>query len=420
MTASSFSGLGRSFYLLQLAALLNAVGARCGQLAIAWWVLDKTGDPLLFSAFVAIATFADVLSRALCGWLGDEYDRQRLLVGCYAVSTAVTLVLAGLGTLDLYQPLAIGICLAISGISIGIREPVQMSLVPGLVAAERITDAVRLRSLVGASSALIGPLAAGILLGPLGVLGTLWLNAVAVILALILTALVRSPVSPRNADGPRPRDLATWYWRTRAGFTALYRIKPEWHLSLLAFIVNFALYPWFAVLLPVLINRHYPKAAWLLAVTEGPLPLGCCWAACYWSSAPTDAGGGRWWSSRDSCCWVPACRAVDCSRIFRAAARVVRLPDAALVAHRWYGPGHGHGQYFHGAHAGHAGSLSKPHRCGHLVHFRHGHSLWCPGRWHILRPAGREHRHGIARLADHPGRHALPVQWGTGPGAGHE
>ncbi|QIH11208.1 MULTISPECIES: MFS transporter [unclassified Pseudomonas] len=274
MTASSFSGLGRSFYLLQLAALLNAVGARCGQLAIAWWVLDKTGDPLLFSAFVAIATFADVLSRALCGWLGDEYDRQRLLVGCYAVSTAVTLVLAGLGTLDLYQPLAIGICLAISGISIGIREPVQMSLVPGLVAAERITDAVRLRSLVGASSALIGPLAAGILLGPLGVLGTLWLNAVAVILALILTALVRSPVSPRNADGPRPRDLATWYWRTRAGFTALYRIKPEWHLSLLAFIVNFALYPWFAVLLPVLINRHYPKAAWLLAVTEGAFAVG--------------------------------------------------------------------------------------------------------------------------------------------------
>lgn len=130
MTASSFSGLGRSFYLLQLAALLNAVGARCGQLAIAWWVLDKTGDPLLFSVFVAIATFADVLSRALCGWLGDEYDRQRLLVGCYAVSTAVTLVLAGLGTLDLYQPLAIGICLAISGISIGIREPVQMSLTP--------------------------------------------------------------------------------------------------------------------------------------------------------------------------------------------------------------------------------------------------------------------------------------------------
>lgn len=154
-------------------------------------------------------------------------------------SAAVTLVLAGLGTLDLYQPLAIGICLAISGISIGIREPVQMSLTPGLVAAERITDAVRLRSIVGSSSALIGPLAAGILLGPLGVLGTLWLNAVAV----ILIALVRIPVSPRNADGPRPRDLATWYWRTRAGFTALYRIKPEWHLSLLAFIVNFALYP---------------------------------------------------------------------------------------------------------------------------------------------------------------------------------
>ncbi|POA55145.1 MULTISPECIES: hypothetical protein [unclassified Pseudomonas] len=82
-------GLVRSFYLLQLAALLNAVGARCGQLAIAWWILHKTGDALLFSASVAIATFADVLSRALCGWLGDEYDRQRLLASFPSVSWSV-------------------------------------------------------------------------------------------------------------------------------------------------------------------------------------------------------------------------------------------------------------------------------------------------------------------------------------------
>ncbi|MBC3258734.1 MFS transporter [Pseudomonas paralactis] len=274
MSNPSLGGLGRDFYLIQLAAFLNAVGTRCGQFAIAWWVLGKTADPVAFAGFVAVATLADVLARAVFGWLGDQYDRHRLLVGCYAISATMTLVLAGLGTLDFYLPWLIAGCLAISGVAIGIRDPIQMSLTPMLVATHRVSDAVRLRSIVGSSSALMGPLAAGILLGPLGVLGTLWLNSVAVLVALALIVLVRAP-----AAGPKPGArqlsyLATWYTRTREGFTALYRVKPEWNLSLLAFIVNFSLYPLFAVLFPVLINGYFPQDLWLIAVTEGAFAVG--------------------------------------------------------------------------------------------------------------------------------------------------
>ncbi|AZF22979.1 MFS transporter [Pseudomonas sp. R3-52-08] len=274
MSGPSLGGLSRDFYLIQLAAFLNAVGTRCGQFAIAWWVLGKTADPLAYAGFVAVATLADVLSRAMFGWLGDQYDRQRLLVGCYAISAVTTLMLAVLGSQDLYVPWLIASCLAISGVAIGIRDPIQMSLASVLVAPHRVSDAVRLRSIVGSSSALMGPLAAGILLGPLGVLGTLWLNASAVILALALIVLVRAPAASDRPGAQQLSYLATWYTRTREGFTALYRVKPEWNLSLLAFIVNFSLYPLFAVLFPVLINRHFPEDLWLIAVTEGAFAVG--------------------------------------------------------------------------------------------------------------------------------------------------
>ena len=275
MSIPSLGGLGRDFYLIQLAAFLNAVGTRCGQFAIAWWVLGKTADPVAFAGYVAVATLADVLARAVFGWLGDQYDRHRLLVGCYIISATITLILACLGTLDLYLPWVIGGCLAISGVTIGIRDPIQMSLTPTLVAAHRISDAVRLRSIVGSSSALMGPLAAGILLGPLGVLGTLWLNSLAVMVALALIVLVRAPAASHSPGTTRHMSyLATWYTRTREGFTALYRVKPEWNLSLLAFIVNFSLYPLFAVLFPVLINRYFSQDLWLIAVTEGAFALG--------------------------------------------------------------------------------------------------------------------------------------------------
>ncbi|MBD8731572.1 MFS transporter [Pseudomonas sp. CFBP 13710] len=263
MSNPSLGGLGRDFYLIQLAAFLNAVGTRCGQFAIAWWVLGKTADPVAFAGYVAVATLADVLARAVFGWLGDQYDRHRLLVGCYVISATITLVLACLGTLDLYLPWVIGGCLAISGVTIGIRDPVQMSLTPTLVAAHRISDAVRLRSIVGSSSALMG------------VLGTLWLNSLAVMVALALIVLVKAPPASHSPGTTRQMSyLATWYTRTCEGFTALYRVKPEWNLSLLAFIVNFSLYPLFAVLFPVLINRYFSQDLWLIAVTEGAFALG--------------------------------------------------------------------------------------------------------------------------------------------------
>ncbi|MBF7142538.1 MULTISPECIES: MFS transporter [Pseudomonas] len=274
MNKSSLSGLGRDFYMIQIAAFLNAVGARCGQFAIAWWVLGKVDDPLVFSTFVAVGTLADVLSRAAFGWLGDQYNRYRLLVGCYLVSAAATLALASLSSIDFYQPFLIGACLIVSGISMGIREPIQMSLTPTLVATERVSDAVRLRSIVGSSSALMGPLAAGILLGPLGVLGTLWLNALAVIIALVLIVAIKEPATGQIPAARQTSYLASWYKRTQEGFTALYRVKPEWNLSLLAFVVNFSLYPLFAVLFPVLINRYFPADLWLIAVTEGAFAFG--------------------------------------------------------------------------------------------------------------------------------------------------
>jgi MFS family permease len=274
MHKTSVSGLSRDFYQVQIAAFLNSVGTRCGHFAIAWWVLGKTGSPMAFSTFVAIGTLTDVLSRALCGWLGDQYERQRLLVWCYATSAMVTLVLATLSALDLYLPLLIGLCLGLSGISIGIRDPLQLSVAPALVPPERLGDALRLRSIVGSSSALMGPLAAGILLGPLGVMGTLYLNAFAGLVAWALIAKLRVPTS---ALGPRCRQvsyLMDWCQRTRQGFTALYRVKPEWRLSLLGFAVNFSLYPLFAVLFPVLINHYFSDDLWLIAVTEGAFALG--------------------------------------------------------------------------------------------------------------------------------------------------
>jgi len=59
----------RNLRYYQLAALLNSVGTRCGQLAVAWWALAETGRAATFAALVAIGSVADVLARVR--WVGS-------------------------------------------------------------------------------------------------------------------------------------------------------------------------------------------------------------------------------------------------------------------------------------------------------------------------------------------------------------
>ncbi len=76
---------------MQASAILNGIGARCGQFAVAWWILEKTESEATFAFFVSIGVLVEVLAKALFGCLGDSYSQQKIISYCYVLSSVASI-----------------------------------------------------------------------------------------------------------------------------------------------------------------------------------------------------------------------------------------------------------------------------------------------------------------------------------------
>jgi MFS transporter, DHA3 family, macrolide efflux protein len=264
----------RNLRYYQLAALLNSVGTRCGQLAVAWWALAETGRAATFAVLVALGSVADVVARGALGWLGDRYDRKALIAGCHLTSVLVVLVMVGCHLTGFYDFAVVAMCLVVLGLCNGLREPLQLTVIRDLVGDARTEFAVRRRSVVYSISSMLGPVIAGVLLSTLGVLGTLMVNAGMVAAGLVATLLLRLAAVERPVPSDRVNPLLAWMKGTVEGFRVLVAVKSELHLAWIGFAVSFALFPLFAVLVPALVYRRYPDHVWVIGVIEAAFAVG--------------------------------------------------------------------------------------------------------------------------------------------------
>lgn len=260
----------RDFYLLQTASFLSTIATRCLEIALAWWVMHETGNAALFGVLVAVGIGADVLSRGAFAWLGDRFDGQTVVFSCYVAGAGISSVLALVAWAQTYNLWLISTAIALLGVGLGIREPLQMSLIRDLISRVEVVNAVRIRSAVMSSSAFAGPILAGALIGPLGYEIVLALSAGVVIISAVLVLAMGRPTASRS----RPTKTSTWLKETIAGFRAVRGVAPEWRLAITTMVVNFALYPVFAVIIPVVVVERFSEQSWVLSVVESAFAVG--------------------------------------------------------------------------------------------------------------------------------------------------
>ncbi|MET7278680.1 MFS transporter [Kribbella sp. NPDC005582] len=261
----------RDFYLLQTASFLGTIATRCLEVAVAWWVLRETGNPALFGALVALGIGADVLSRGALAWLGDRFDGRVVVLCCYVAGGLISSTLAVAAWTGTYSLWLVSAAIVALGAGLGVREPLQMSLIRELVQRADVADAVRIRSAVMSSSAFAGPIVAGALIGPFGYRTVLTLSAAVVVSSAVLVLVMdRQETVPGAASG----GAARWVGDVVAGFRAVRRVTPEWRLAITTMVVNFALYPVFAVIIPIVVVERFAAESWVLSVVESAFAVG--------------------------------------------------------------------------------------------------------------------------------------------------
>jgi MFS family permease len=175
-------------------SVLAAVGSEMLNTAIGWELKQRTDGSALALGVVGLVQFLPVLLLALpAGHVADRYSRKWLLV---ASQVGMALAAMGLAALSYFKgpiPL-IYVCLLVAGVARAFGMPARWALLPQVVPANTLANAVTWNSTGWQIASTAGPALGGLVLAVSGwYVGAYLLAALLVLACATLVAFIRSP-----------------------------------------------------------------------------------------------------------------------------------------------------------------------------------------------------------------------------------
>lgn len=253
-----FPGIDRRLLKVQFSFLLMVLGGRCNQLAVAWWTLQETGSALYFANMIACSIAAEVVAKPLLGWLGDKYNKISIIKLTSWISVLIALLMVILSATKLFNPWALAALMMISSAIVGVRDPIQASIIPLFADDDKVSLALRTKSMMSSFSILLGPVLASGLIYLFGITLAFTADFIATFIAAALIATIPSQIDATDQGEKAPR--TSGFSMIYSGFKVVYGVKVEFHLAIIAMLVNFALFPFFTILIPLYVKDviQYP------------------------------------------------------------------------------------------------------------------------------------------------------------------
>lgn len=199
----------RDFRLLWSGQLVSVTGSQMRIVAIAWQVYIVSRDPLQLGILGLTQAVALIIFSLVAGVLADALDRRRLLIVVQATLACGSLALALTTAFQAISLPLIYLIAFLMAATSAFDYPARQALIPSLVTADELPDALAINSLIFNLASIVGPTLGGFAIAALGVAGTYGADAasfMAVIAALIAMRPTRAPVtSPR-----RPNPVVAW------------------------------------------------------------------------------------------------------------------------------------------------------------------------------------------------------------------
>ncbi len=175
------------------ARLLATLAAQVQTVAVGWQMYELTGDPLDLG-LIGLSQFLPFVVLILpAGQIADRYDRQRIVMLCYAVETLCAALLLYFTWFEISNPWPVFGAMTLLGCARAFSMPSGQALLPNLVPREDFSRAVALNSSVFQISTIAGPAVGGLiyLAGPSVVYASV------AMLAAIATGLMMRVTAPR-------------------------------------------------------------------------------------------------------------------------------------------------------------------------------------------------------------------------------
>jgi MFS family permease len=181
---------------LALGRLISLSGGSAAYIALVAAIYGRTHSAIWISAAIFASVVASVLSAPPAGWIGDHFDRRRVLITADVVAAVVSLGMALTG-----QPWALVVLFGLGSVAQSPFEPASAAALPNLVGPGDIPRANELVAATSSAAYLAGPLLGGLLLSA-GVSPSVVFaaDAATFVVSALLVATIRQPFGAGSTD----------------------------------------------------------------------------------------------------------------------------------------------------------------------------------------------------------------------------
>ncbi|MCP4358173.1 MAG: MFS transporter [Chloroflexi bacterium] len=248
----------RPFALLWSGQALSRIGDHLYEVALAWWVLQKSGSAGMMATVLIFAFAPRVLFSLLGGVVVDRYPRLPLMIGSDVVRGITVVIISFLalsGNLELWHVFALSL---IFGLVDAFFQPAFTATVPAIVPEEDLSSANSLTSFAIQGGRILGPpLGSGLIaLGGVGLAfafnGVTFFVSALFLLPLLRgeKQLLRHPSAQALPTQNRPNMLAEF----KEGIQTVRQLPWLWISIALFAISNIMLAGPYSVAMPFLVS----------------------------------------------------------------------------------------------------------------------------------------------------------------------
>ncbi|HLY31384.1 MAG TPA: MFS transporter [Ktedonobacterales bacterium] len=263
----------RPFALLWSGQTISRLGDSLFTIALAWWVLEKTGSATAMGIVLICSTTPTLLLLLLGGVAVDRLPRLRLMLASDLLGGIVVMLVAFLAYRQWLALWHVFVMSALFGIAEAFFSPAYFAVIPDLVPVEMLPSANSLRSVSLQVAQIVGPGvgAAFIALGgtPLAFAldGLSFFASAACILAISVVAPAPKLHLPAEKEASVLRDLG-------AGIGAVLHSSWLWLTLLIACVSTIFLSGPDGAALPLLVKQRFGAHVGLYALFTTLLALG--------------------------------------------------------------------------------------------------------------------------------------------------
>lgn len=255
---------------LWIGQTLSRVGDYIYEIALAWWVLQKTGSAQIMSLVLIFALTPSILFALPGGVMVDRFSRSKLMLTSDVVRGLVALVVALLARANILAVWHVYIASLLFGFLDAFFQPAYAALVPQLVSAPDLTSANALTSLSLNLGRVAGPSLGAVIFTWLGPTWAFGLNSA----SFFISSAFLVPLLFAAIPAPKRSEKTHIGQELRAGLAAVTSRPWLWVTILIVAFTNITLAGPYSVAMPFLVNDFMKADISTLGLIYSIFPLG--------------------------------------------------------------------------------------------------------------------------------------------------